>query len=202
LTSHFDITVTLRQLSELWGVSVRWVNILVKEQGAPRAARGKYKVGEFCRWYREYAEKRVAEHRQENTGLDNEEQRIDIELKLDKLMERRGQLVPTDEVEILWGRTAGAVKSQLLSIPSKLSALLNDEQKERLEHEITNTLNELADAEISVAGIREPRDAHALDDGTLPSSAEGEPEPVVRSKRRHQSGKKHKRARKMEHRKG
>ncbi|MED1947055.1 MULTISPECIES: hypothetical protein [Brevibacillus] len=166
-----DMIVGTQQFADVIGKTPKWVNTLTRDGILQQISRGKYDLADNVQRYIKYVQ-----HLSDNTDIDyNEEKALHERAKrkiaeLD-LAEKELSLIQVDEVVKIMERMVGLFKARCLTIPSKVSPLLQFETEMPvivgiLQKEIKEALQELADHYTNFA-----------EKGTVePTGAEHEPE--------------------------
>lgn len=145
-----DMIVGTQQFADVIGKTPKWVNTLTRDGVLQQISRGKYDLADNVQRYIKYVQ-----HLSDNTDIDyNEEKALHERAKrkiaeLD-LAEKELSLIQVDEVVKIMERMVGLFKARCLTIPSKVSPLLQFETEMPvivgiLKKEIKEALQELAD---------------------------------------------------------
>lgn len=136
---HLSETAGGKELAALLGITDRQVRNLADEGVAKRAGRGRYLLGESIRAVIAQAEKRAS------SALDAEKaalmaaRRQETEMRI---AEKRGELVPREEVDFTLSTVIGGMKSDLMSLPARVSRDVSI--RRAIEAEIARILNSAA----------------------------------------------------------
>lgn len=143
--------VSTSELSELLGVTTRWIQKLTEEGALVRVARGKYDLAASIKSYIEYTiekekpENELDKHTEEALWTRARREKTELELKI-----MRGELHRGVDVERVVGDQLAAFKARLLSLPSKYAPQLVGKTeiltiKEKLKEGIFEALDELSE---------------------------------------------------------
>lgn len=147
-----DMIVGTKDLAEVIGKTPKWVNTLTRDGVLVQQGdgRGKYHLAENVQRYIKYAQ-----HLSDNTEVDyNEEKALHERAKRKiaemDLAEKEQTLIQVDDVVKLLEKMVGLFKARCLTIPAKVSPLLQYETElpvitGMLRKEITEALKELSD---------------------------------------------------------
>ncbi|NRS50982.1 hypothetical protein [Brevibacillus sp. HB2.2] len=145
-----DMIVGTQQFADVIGKTPKWVNTLTRDGVLQQISRGKYDLADNVQRYIKYVQ-----HLSDNTDIDyNEEKALHERAKRKiaelELAEKELSLIQVDEVVKILERMGGLFKARCLTIPSKVSPLLQFETEMPvimgiLLKEIKEALQELAD---------------------------------------------------------
>ena len=144
---------------EIFGITSRQYRKHAHEDGAPIVIGGKVNLIQACKWLISYY--RALAKGQGSLSLTDERTRltkINADRKQLQLRREIGGLIDTVEAMRLWGAVCQAVRSKILSMPSKLSPLVLGiktipEIKEITEKFAREVLNELSNPDFVKAAI-------------------------------------------------
>ena len=144
---------------EIFGITSRQYRKHAHEDGAPIVIGGKVNLIQACKWLISYY--RALAKGQGSLSLTDERTRltkINADRKQLQLGREIGGLIDTTEAMRLWGAVCQAVRSKILSMPSKLSPLVLGiktipEIKDITEKFAREVLNELSDPDLVKAAI-------------------------------------------------
>ena len=144
---------------EIFGITSRQYRKHAHEDGAPIVIGGKVNLIQACKWLISYY--RALAKGQGSLSLTDERTRltkINADRKQLQLGREIGGLIDTTEAMRLWGAVCQAVRSKILSMPSKLSPLVLGiktipEIKDITEKFVREVLNELSDPDLVKAAI-------------------------------------------------
>jgi phage terminase Nu1 subunit (DNA packaging protein) len=145
-----EATHPVETIARLLDLSTRRVQQLSKEGVIPRAERGRYEISASVRGYIAYLKERSInpgvvsfdEVRARKTAAEAEMAEIDLK-------EKKGLLIPTEEVARSWAEIIGACRSKLLSMPAKIAPVVAVEEKPAIckqivEEQVREALDELS----------------------------------------------------------
>jgi phage terminase Nu1 subunit (DNA packaging protein) len=120
------VVVTTAEISEIFGLSDRRVQQLVKEGALVKVSRGKYDLKASVQRYIEYI-KEQAQKTEEELDLTKEKtlltranrQKVELELQI-----MRGELHRSEDVRRVMNDMLGAFRARILAIPSKVAPRL------------------------------------------------------------------------------
>lgn len=145
-----EMIVGTQQLADVIGKTAKWVNTLTRDGVLVQVSRGKYDLADNVQRYIKYAQ-----HLSDNTDVDyNEEKALHERAKRKiaemDLAEKELSLIQVTEVVKILERMVGLFKARCLTIPSKVSPLIQYETELPvivgiLRKEIKEALQELAD---------------------------------------------------------
>ena len=139
---------------EIFGITSRQYRKHAVEDGAPSVIRGKIDIFQACKWLIGYY--RALAKGQGSLSLTDERTRltkITADRKELQLEEEKGELINTMEAMEAWGIVCQAIRSKVLSTPSKLAPLILgiktiSEIKEITEKFIREVLTEIANPDL------------------------------------------------------
>ncbi|MDX5091633.1 hypothetical protein SD939_10490 [Lactobacillus crispatus] len=158
-----DMIVGTQQLADVIGKTPKWVNTLTREGVLEQISRGKYDLADSVQRYIKYAQ-----HSSDKTDvIYNDEKALHERAKRKiaemELAEKELSLIQMDEVVKILERMVGLFKARCLTIPSKVSPLLQYETELPvivgiLQKEVKEALQELSDHYTNFAekGMVEP----------------------------------------------
>ncbi len=119
------MALTQAQVASILDVTARRVRQMHQEgKGPPQNAEGQYEEGAFGRWIREQAADLSGGYNYEaERARLTHEQANKVALEVAEL---RGELVRSSEVGPYWSDMVASMRGKLVSLPSKLSALIAD----------------------------------------------------------------------------
>lgn len=145
-----DMIVGTQQLADVIGKTPKWVNTLTRDGVLEQISRGKYDLADNVQRYIKYVQ-----HSSDNTDVKyNDEKALHERAKRKiaelELAEKELSLIQMDEAVKILERMVGLFKARCLTIPSKVSPLLQYETELPiiggiLQKEIKDALQELAD---------------------------------------------------------
>ena len=115
--------VGVEDISTYLGIVPRRIQQLVRDEGMPQAARGKYDLYKCGAWYIRYLQKKVQQGATQ-AGDDGmlswrseraRAMRAEASLKEMELARARGELVSVDEATRLWDDTLSRIRSRMIS---------------------------------------------------------------------------------------
>ena len=138
----------------IFGITSRQYRKHAVEDGAPSVIRGKINIFQACKWLIGYY--RALAKGQGSLSLTDERTRltkITADRKELQLEEEKGELINTMEAMEAWGIVCQAIRSKVLSTPSKLAPLILgiktiSEIKEITEKFIREVLTEIANPDL------------------------------------------------------
>ena len=144
---------------EIFGITSRQYRKHAHEDGAPIVIGGKVNLIQACKWLINYY--RILAKGQGSLSLTDERTRltkINADRKELQLRKEKGEVINTVEAMRLWGGVCQAMRSKILSMPSKLSPLVLGiktipEIKEITEKFAREVLNELSNPDFVKAAI-------------------------------------------------
>lgn len=179
--------IGIHGLASIFGVAEARIEQLVREIQLPKEGRGKYRLGPCIRTYIAYLRARMRPQRTMNRGqykadIKDEETKIKTKLLEMELEERRGNLIPIEEVVKTWGELVGAAKQKFLGVASKASPQITglnnpQETKAILEKMIWEALDELS--KFQPNKIVEPKPDSAKQEQSVKPSAGKLPAPAI-----------------------
>ena len=139
---------------EIFGITSRQYRKHAVEDGAPSVIRGKINIFQACKWLIGYY--RALAKGQGSLSLTDERIRltkITADRKELQLKEEKGELINTMEAMEAWGMVCQAIRSKVLSTPSKLAPLILgiktiSEIKEITEKFMREVLTEIANPDL------------------------------------------------------
>ena len=139
---------------EIFGMTSRQYRKHAIEDGAPSVIRGKIDILQACKWLISYY--RALAKGQGSVSLTDERTRltkITADRKELQLEEEKGELINTMEAMEAWGMVCQAIRSKVLSTPSKLAPLILgiktiSEIKEITEKFMREVLTEIANPDL------------------------------------------------------
>jgi len=139
---------------EIFGITSRQYRKHAHEDGAPIVIGGKVNLIQACKWLISYY--RVLAKGQGSLSLTDERTRltkINADRKELQLRKEKGEVINTVEAMRLWGGVCQAIRSKILSMPSKLSPIVLGiktipEIKDITEKFAEEILNEIANPDI------------------------------------------------------
>lgn len=148
-----DMIVGTQQFADIIGKTPKWVNSLTNDGILVQVSRGKYDLATNVQRYVEYARGIGDIENEDGVNYVEEKalhERAKRKLAEMELAEKEGQLIQVEEVEQLLGKMIGLFKSRCLTIPSKVSPLVQYETElpkitTLLKQEISEALQELSD---------------------------------------------------------
>ncbi len=138
-------------------MTVRSINLHVKNDGMPRVARGEYDMVAVVHWYIAYLKAEITRARR---GDESEQQararlvKATANLREIELAKESGLLIEADSIRELLEKIVTSFKTKMLAIPTKLPQRLVvckgiPAMKEILEAEIYEALNELSNTNVT-----------------------------------------------------
>ena len=122
------ITVSRKEIAEIFGYNERYINELVKDKGAPREKHNKYNLVAWIRWHIKYVEdkhKADLEKAKASTPQDILATKNAI-LKDYDIKEREGELVNAEAVRISWLDEMRMIQSNVDLLQITLKQRLQD----------------------------------------------------------------------------
>jgi phage terminase Nu1 subunit (DNA packaging protein) len=148
----------LAEVADLFGVSERRIQQLIAEGAIPKPLRhGVYVVETVVRAYVKHLQAiRRSAASSGPIGLQAERERLtrakaDIaEMEMD---EKRGDLIPREEIEATWVNALSLLRTRLLSIPNQLAPQVHQEKnqaavRDLIKSAIRGALDDLAEADV------------------------------------------------------
>ena len=157
------LTLGVKEIATMTGRTVRWVQILAKEQGITKEGRGKYRLDSvlagIVRHFEGVVEK--ANNSAASSSLKNARER-EVELRI---AEKLRDLIPQEDVLAVIDMVCGEVNKQFAGLPARITRDM------RLRREIEAKLNEakqkiaeaVSNARILAETGRDPTDPDASD---------------------------------------
>lgn len=148
------MTVNQKQLTEILGVSDKWIIKLTNENGLPKIARGKYDLPAVVQWWTEYQKQTVENKYAELESSYDRERTRNMKIQGDrnelKLQEMRKQLIGAETVKSEVGNVFGVIRQRLLNLPKKIGPIIlsfkdANEAREYFEKLIHDVLKELSE---------------------------------------------------------
>lgn len=146
------MVVSTSDMAEILGVTTRWIQQLTKDGILIQESRGKFHLPENIQRYIQYIENM---HEDDGQQIDyNKEKALHERAKRKiaemDLAEKEQTLIQVDEVEKLLEKMVGLFKARCLTIPSKVSPLVQYETElpvivGLLKKEVHGALQELSD---------------------------------------------------------
>lgn len=145
-----NLEVGTNEFAKLIGKSSRWIRQLTQEGVLTQCGRGKYKLAESILAYVEHAAGGKADEEQKtHADIKAEHEVLKKEKTELQLQQMRGQLHSSEDVRLLMGDMILSAKSNLMSLPMRVSPLLIDKSAKKIEQilndEISATLTVLMD---------------------------------------------------------
>lgn len=146
------MVVSTSDMADILGVTARWIQQLTKDGILVQASRGKFHLPENVQRYIKYIEN-MHEDGGEQIDYNKEKalhERAKRKIAEMDLAEKEKTLIQVDEVEKLLEKMIGLFKGRCLTIPSKVSPLVQYETElpaivGLLKKEINEALQELSD---------------------------------------------------------
>lgn len=142
------VTLGVTEIAAMTGRTVRWVQILAKEQGIEREARGKYRLDSvmagLVSHYEailEGTEKKASASRATDARTAEIEQRMAI---------RDRQLIPIDDAIMAMDKVVGVANAELSGLPARISRDLGTRKK--AEAEVHGARKRISDALAEMSG--------------------------------------------------
>lgn len=157
------ITLSVTEIATMAGRTVRWVQILAKEQAIEKEGRGSYRLGSIVRGLIAHYEAIIEKGSKSAAAsrvTDARAEMIELQMQV-----RRRDLIPQEDAIAVVDMVVGEVNKQFAGLPARITRDM------RLRREIEAKLNEarqkIADA-VSNAGVlaatgRDPTDPDAAD---------------------------------------
>lgn len=150
-----ETTATGRELSQLFGVSVRTVTDLANRGIVVRAGTGRYELGpsvlRYCAHLRDLATGRGGEGAVNTAAEQRARQaKASADLAETKNARLRGELVPAADVQTAWTGIARGIRSAMLAVPSRIAGrlpALTPHDVREIDAEIREALTELANSD-------------------------------------------------------
>ena len=124
--SASDIEVSVEDMAEILGTSVRWVQQLATDQVIPKAERGRYPAigaaSAYIRHLQTSGKSVGADELQRERTILARTQREEIELRI---AEKRRELIPASEIEPSWSGFVASARAQLRAEPERLAHILD-----------------------------------------------------------------------------
>lgn len=178
-------THSLDTISKLLDLTPRRVQQLSKEGVIPKSERGRYELVPAVRGYIRYLKERSI-----NPGVVSFDEvrarktAAEAEMAELELLEKKGDLLPMQQVVDTWLDMVAACRTKMLSMPAKLAPVVAVEEapavcKQIIEEQIIEALDEIAsyitgDEEEDAANI----DFDGGDSGSVEATADDDGEPV------------------------
>ncbi len=145
-----NLEIGTSEFAKLVGKSTRWIRQLTQEGVLTQCGRGKYKLSENVLAYIEHAAGGKTDDEQKSHADVKAEHEV---LKKEKtelqLQQMRGQLHSAEDVRMVMGDMILSAKSNLMSLPTRVSPTLVNESAKKIEQilskEISATLTVLMD---------------------------------------------------------
>ncbi len=139
---------TLAQIANLLKLTPRYINLLAKEKGFPRATRGQYHVVDCVHWYIDYLKQQIdAAKRGGDARLTAELRKKQAEATLleFKVAKERGSAITINDALQHIEPVLAGIRSKLLGIPKHAARELGSKEIEQyLDVYIRNVLDELS----------------------------------------------------------
>lgn len=151
-----DLTLSAAEIATMTGRTVRWVQILAKEQGIAKEARGKYRLDSvmagLVAHYEavvEAGEKKASANRTGDARTREIEQRIAIKDRT---------LIPIEDAIMALDKVVGVTNAELMGLPSRISRDLGirrkaDAEVHRSRQRISQVLAEMSGAAKTGVGL-------------------------------------------------
>lgn len=142
--------VSTSDFAKLVGKSSRWIRQLTSDGVLTQCSRGRYRLSENIAAYIGHAAGgKAGDEKVNHADVKAEHEMLKKEKTEMELQRMRGQLHDADDVRALMGDMILSAKSKLLSLPKRVSPILEGENTKKIEQilskEITDTLMALKD---------------------------------------------------------
>ena len=145
-----ELEVGTSEFAELVGKTPQWIRQLTRDEILVQCGRGKYKLGENLAAYMEYSSGgKAGDEKLTHADIKAEHEVLKKEKTELQLQQMRGQLHSSEDVRLLMGDMILSAKSNLLSLPTRVSPTIVDKSATKIEQilseEISATLTVLMD---------------------------------------------------------
>lgn len=155
--SSEGLIVGTSEFAKMVGKTPQWIRQLTRDEILTQCARGKYNLSENILAYIEYvAGGKSGDGKETHADIKAEHEKLKKEKTELQLEQMRGQLHTADDVRLIMGDMILSAKSNLLSLPTRVSPMLEGESIKEIEQilhkEISSTLSVLVDYSPSMFG--------------------------------------------------
>lgn len=145
-----ELEIGTSEFAQLVGKSPRWIRQLTQDGVLAQCKRGKYKLSESLLAYIEYASGgKTDDEKKTHADVKTEHEVLKKEKTELQLQQMRGQLHSAEAVRMVMGDMILSAKAKLMSIPTRVSPMLDGEPAKSIEQilvkEISDALSVLVD---------------------------------------------------------
>jgi phage terminase Nu1 subunit (DNA packaging protein) len=133
--------VTTAQAAKVLMVSEAWIGRLHKMEYVPKHGRGQWNLVAVFQGYIRFL--KDEERRSSKSAAASRNRDVKTEMLEMQLKEKRRELVPIDDVQIVLDTAASLMQSTLMSVPSKFTRDIKE--RNRLDKMITTALGKIGD---------------------------------------------------------